>query len=465
MMDRDSVDALQTVLSVMREVEQIHEAFGLRWDGLPFWSAFRTVIIDELLGRIADVGPKQQAKGSNSHERLRYAAKNLTVRNPWLAGGRARYLVARWERSQLVDGRDTEPLSDAIGEALPGPVIYLDMTGKMRDAPCRSWSVEAINLAARVLSKRTALEGHTPVLAPIESTIRQKLGVKIDLRALLAVRVRDVAARTRLYRGLLRRAGIEEVWSVVAYANPGLVLAAKSLGIPVVDIQHGLLNFAYDGLGQRTDACMPDKLALFGERWTRAMTDPDGITWSVVGARHIHQRLEEVSPAPREDFLLVLSQPMIREQLLGFALQVATAPGAPRIVYRLHPGDDRAACERMLDSFGRPANLVLDSGGGPGATLALQVRAHAQLGAFSTAVLEGIALRAPTLIFPTTGYSMITPYLDADADIVRSPEALIRRFAQMSPALPSVGSIEPLFARFDPAAVAALAAASSRSNG
>lgn len=448
---RAAEDEVQTVLAVMHRIEQAHDAFALTWGGVPFWSAFRTVIIEELLARIADVGPKQQVKSSTFKHRVLNATKNMTLRNPWFIGGRARYLVARWERSQIVDGRETEPLSDAIGDALPGSVIYLDMTGKMREASSTTWSVEAINVAARVLRAKIALDGSMGQnLKAIEATIRHELGVGLDLKAILAPRVQDVAARAEIYQSLLKKACIEEVWSVVAYANPGLILGAKKLDIPVVDVQHGLLNFAYDGLGNRTDPCIPDKLALFGERWVRGISNPNGIRWTVTGAKHIRQRLSAVPKANRENFLLVLSQPMIREQLLSFALEVASFEGAPNIIYRLHPGDDIAACEQTLINAGRPGKVTLSVGGGPNETLILQSKSHAQLGAFSTAVLEGIALNTPTLIFPTTGFSLITPYLEEQADIVYTPENLLTRYHSIHSGHSTSATLDALFAHFDP---------------
>ncbi|MBY8829925.1 hypothetical protein [Hephaestia mangrovi] len=445
-------DDLQIVLEAVRELEARFDLFDWEWSGIPFWSAFRPFIIEKILQQVSGVGPAQQAKATRTSERMRNALSNISTRNPWLWGNRARFLVARWERGQIVDGREAEPLSDAVGSALPGSVIYLDMTGKKRGKANNTWSVESINIAAK-LSKRTAPFFETaPKTTSIEEWLHARLGVNLDLKVLLKNRVNDTVARRDLYRKLLEMAQIEQVWSVVSYANPSLILAAKLIGLPVVDIQHGLLNYAYDGIGARTDVCLPDRLALFGDRWTRSLSNPFGVRHSTIGVKHIRERLDTTPALEREDFLLVLSQPMIRERLLTFAMDVARLTGAPKIIYRLHPGDDQLACERMISVASDVKNFVLDRGGGAGRTLELQARAHAQLGTFSTAVLEGVALGTPTLIFPATGYSLIVPYL-SDSAIVMSPGDTLERYFSAIPRLQSPETIDPFFSNFNIEAV------------
>jgi hypothetical protein len=280
-------------------------------------------------------------------------------------------------------------------------------------------------------------------------------GASIAIRDIFEERIQDFHVRVALYRKALARAGVRCVFAVVYYVHPALVAAARSLGIKVVDIQHGLFGVGYDGILQRRDIFVPDGILLFGSHWGAPIEAAPHIQLRVLGAPHLREPVLQVEQGAREPYLLFLSQPMIRKQLLDFAIALARLDGAPPILFRLHPGDDIAKASAMIEAAGLPpGRLAISHGGGGRKTLEMLARAHAQIGAFSTALVEGLCLGTRTFVADTPGWSMLKAFIDSgEIELAGTPEQLLEKLKAGRPEASRPALIDTIFAAANPAAV------------
>jgi hypothetical protein len=113
---------------------------------------------------------------------------------------------------------------------------------------------------------------------------------------------------------------------------------------------------------------------------------------------------------------------------MDFANAFARLPGAPKVVFRLHPADDVDSCRERLAGLAAPeGGIELSHGGGGPRTLQLQAEMRYQAGVFSTAVVEGVALGCKTFLLPLSGWTGLSSLIDAGvASLVETPETLLK---------------------------------------
>lgn len=255
------------------------------------------------------------------------------------------------------------------------------------------------------------------------------LGVSVPFNDVLrearyAVQERQV--RRAFYPQLLDRVKPKVVVIVVHYSRRCMPMTelARERGIPVVEVQHGLLgptHLAYNYAPGRCPDMFPDYLLSFGDFWTRATPGlplsperciPVGFPW-------LEQQKEaeppQASKGPPE--LLFLSQGAIGESLSRLAVAAAKKlRGKWNIRYRLHPGERSGWTERypwLVEARRTEPNLTIDEA--EGSVYGAFARADAQIGVYSTAVYEGLTYGLRTLVADLPGWEGCLPLLERGA--------------------------------------------------
>jgi hypothetical protein len=442
-------------------IEQEHRAHEFTISGIHVWSAIRQSIFERALVNANVTKLFQTRKRLGRWKLLAALPINLLWRNPLLRGGRAKYLVVKWERLQKIDGVLQDPISrQVLAQLPPSETLALDAA---RDDPFPgdgSLSLDALTMLARGLAflfpVRLSDEDRRRI-ASLESALATEIGAKVELAEWFRSFAGFFRFRRKLLRHLIRRRGIKTVFVVVYYGKPDLVAAAHDAGARVVDMQHGMmskLHLSYDVPEGIAPPYRPDAILLFGEYW-KAATRHDPRVWlEVWGAPHIRASIEgakslaqSANGGARRKIVLFLSQPAICNQLLDFAIRFSKLPDAPRVLYRLHPGDALAEVKHRLDADPSD-NLEIVAGGGGARTLSLQCEAAYQVGVFSTALLEGAALGSLTFVAPLPGWSYMAEHIDAGhMTLVPSPENLLKalRAADETPPKFDPGLVDAIF--------------------
>ena len=285
------------------------------------------------------------------------------------------------------------------------------------------------------LSRRRLPAAAQATLAQATTAFGEALGVTLPIAALARRTWLKARAQRRRFARLFRRLGTRRVFLVVGYTNEGIVLGARDAGAEVIELQHGTItpfHLAYSWPGRPALPTSPDRLLTYGPFWTDSVALPGSVTPLVIGASHFEetrQALAAIARKPRQ--ALFVSQGVIGHRLAEIALQVARLAPGWQVVFRLHPGEERGrfASELAARAGAPPANFSL-SAGAPG-IFPLLAESAVQVGVFSTALIEGMALGGRTLLLPLPGIDYMAPILArGDALLVADAAACVAHLEQ-----------------------------------
>jgi hypothetical protein len=207
------------------------------------------------------------------------------------------------------------------------------------------------------------------------------------------------------------------------------VEASHSVSIPVVELQHGVMDqqhLGYNFPPEVTVRQFPDYLLIWGEYWRDSMSPPlpaDRIF--TVGYPWLEQNLNRLDNNQRTDQIVFISQPHIGEELSKFAIECANDRRiTDDIIYKLHP--------KELDGWKTRYPWLYESrmpvvGNQSSSLYELFAQSRAQVGVASTAIYEGLCFDLDTYIYNIDGADRLMSLVDDGvARLIDSPRDLTR---------------------------------------
>lgn len=364
----------------------------------------------------------------------RTTAAGVLGGNPLLHRGRHGTLVFPHPRKTLgAAGWTDQNAAPLLAELAGSDALVVDRLDPSLGAIAVGYTLpavrrEALDLSARASMALRRLSLTTPeqqLLAMLGERLRRDTGASLDLAALARRNLVKFQAQRRLFRRLVQRFGARQVFLVVAYTNEGLVAGARDAGARVYELQHGLISpyhLGYHYPGRPDLPAAPDGLLTYGPAWTERVALPRRTATAVIGsAAHRSASTPGIARDPSQ--ILFISQGTIALPLARFAVAVARLLPDRRVLFRLHPGQDRAGFAAQLASECQtPGNFAIGTAERP---IAEALGASTlQAGVYSTALLEGMTLGCRTLLVDLPGIENLAAALArGDAQLVRSPEA------------------------------------------
>ena len=220
------------------------------------------------------------------------------------------------------------------------------------------------------------------------------------------------------YKDLLSRKKVKQVYVVVAYENKALISACKDLGVKVLELQHGVISKYHLGYSfPDIDVhYFPDKLLSFGEYWGESADYPISrenifpIGFSFFGENSAFYK----DFGKNEKQILFISQGVIGKYLSKFAYDLFWKLGDDyNFIYKLHPGEYdtwRENYPELLELANFNNFSVVDSNEIP--LYELFAKSEFQLGAFSTAIYEGLSFNCKTFILDVPGVEYLEDLVD-----------------------------------------------------
>lgn len=394
------------------------------------WEGARFPVHQGLLVALGATGQGQVHYPDLQPSRIRRAlghARNALSR-PSLRADRADFLVVGHPRRQRTDrGTWTDPYVDPLLTTLgaAASVVEAPHLGGHR-APADLAGVRYLDdivllgTAAAMLEARRPQAHEARALEAMENELARRFGVGAGVARRMETFRRYRAGSLRFYDRLLARVRPDVLVLVVAYGFEPLVEAARERGIPVVELQHGViypyhLGYTFPAAGKYT---FPDYLLTYGRFWNEATTYPlpaDRVRAVGYPAFDLARSTFERRPGRA---VLFVSQLAVGEPLSRLAVELSRSTDET-VIYKLHPGETHAWAERypwLRDSSVRVAD-------DPGLSVyELFATAKAQVGVFSTALYEGLGLGVPTVVAHLPGSEASEPlirlgYARAAADV------------------------------------------------
>ena len=402
------------------EFEELHEAFlaleddcdpfAVRREGVRVWELLRFDVFRRVVAARGEWGQphtRVQRSGRLYLELASLVAKNLGRRNPFLSG---RHEVLFWghpRRKRLDDGYWWDVYCDPITDGLSLDYLHVEPAHLNRHfTPAKTERlryVDAVEIAGEAGELVGASIGRPRFDAfdDVERSLREAFGVDVAVNDLAQRRLAYRRTVRPLYRRLLSRVDPELVVLVVGYAGrEPFVEVCHDLGVPVVELQHGIVDeyqYGYSFPDWRTKETFPDYLFTFGEFWNRQAPFPlpDDHVYAV-GYPHLETSVEQYDSVERRDQVTFVSTGEVGHTLSKMAVSLGEDPDCDwSVVYKLHPGESdrwREEYPWLVDS----GIQVVDESGRPLHRLFAESRA--QVGVFSTALYEGVRFGVETYL-------------------------------------------------------------------
>ena len=242
---------------------------------------------------------------------LRYGFRNWFRRYDYivLAGSRAPKKVGGGYMNPLLD-----PIIAEIGPTRSlcvRPASYFGREG-MKQIYTRhvvSWSLVTLFSLTIILLRRMFFRRHKVTNGWLLDRIAADFGLNIDA----AVMIENCEAERKAFTWLFRMIRPRAVLLTCYYGKEPAIRAAKSLGIKVIEVQHGVIGRehpAYNVHREMDRSCFPDHLLVFGSRELETFDNSrfiDPANVHPVGSYYIDYIRDNYSP-----------EPQLRDQLSGY---------------------------------------------------------------------------------------------------------------------------------------------------
>jgi hypothetical protein len=431
------VPGLAAVSEAVQALESKFDLLGRRIDGTAYWERVRFAVHRRLLVESGSMWAPETATSTVSGRLAllakallasvhRSAAGSLPKCEVLLVGGGRRV----WDPTRGWHSPYWEPLASGC----PFEPIVLEFQG---GAP---WSQSAEGVPTFFLDRFNALArlrritGSFPRLPRTEAEILREVGVELEDRTgvtldLLAMIRDDLGHReTTLpaWKAILDRIDPKVVVVECSYDKHSLVEGAQDKGVPVIEIQHGVVSrhhFGYHFPEQSgTPKVFPDWFLSWGDYWKTAADFPlraDRIV--VTGFPRFDRERRTVENLEPSDTILFLSQTMLGHTLSRFAVELADLGLRDRVVYRLHPLEVTGWRDRYPWLAASGVRIS-----GPDLPLYRDLRAAAiHVGTFSTSLFEGLGLGASVFLVEAPGIEYMTKLIrKGQATLVRTPREM-----------------------------------------
>ena len=302
-------------------------------------------------------------------------------------------------------------------------------------------------------------EDEKQLINTVKEEIETAFKIEIDLFRIMEDHILNFQYDYKKYIELLQRKNPKVVFLVVAYENKALVAACKKMNIEIIELQHGTispyhLGYSYPENTRKFDGeikeieYFPDKILSFGDYWKNACQFPiDSENIISMGFPYFEENSktymeiaedknseEENNQKTEDKQILFISQGVIGKYLSELAYETALSINENndsqnfKFIYKLHPGEYGTWKENYnyLTKAVNEFNYfnVIDKSEPP--LYELFAKSHYQIGAFSTAIYEGLAFNCKTFIIDVPGVEYLDDLIDKDiVKKVKSSEELI----------------------------------------
>ena len=300
-------------------------------------------------------------------------------------------------------------------------------------------------------------EDEKQLINAVKEELETAFEIEIDLFSIMEDHILNFQYDYEKYIELLQRKNPKVVFLVVAYENKALVAACKKMNIEIIELQHGTISPYHLGYSYPENTMkfndeikeieyFPDKILSFGDYWKNACPFPIdseniismGFPYFEENSKTYMKIAEKKDNEPNDQKqILFISQGVIGKYLSQLAYETASNINGNNennntqkynFIYKLHPGE-YGTWKENYDYLTKAVNefdnfTVIDKSEPP--LYELFAKSHYQIGAFSTAIYEGLAFNCKTFIIDVPGVEYLDDLIDKDiVKKVKNSEELI----------------------------------------
>jgi len=437
------------------DIEQEYGLFEVTIDGVPVWERARSQLHKCALKQSGAVAGLQTGIGLSVREYLQGIglwAKNAFVRNPFLSGQRDFLFLGHQRRKRIEDGYWWDIYCDPLYEKLDLDYVHFERPYRVdHRRPPKTERLRYLDLIeyTGTLQRKTGIVSASipgraaQTLTAAEREFKNRIGIELDVTGAIRRQLELRRSTKWLYERLLSRVDPKIAVVLVSYSKETFIEACKDRGVPVVELQHGIIHEYHPGYaypGDRPKETFPDYLFLFGDFWADAVEFPIGDDRiRSVGYPYLEARREAYAETPARDEVVFVSQRSIGQSLADIAVRLNRMIDH-NVVFKLHPGEYENWESRYPD-LSASAVTVIDTDEPP--LYELFAESTVQVGVGSTALYEGIEFGLQTFVVDLSSVEYVRPLVERGyATLVTAPDEIASGIDETAPQVDSA----PLFA-------------------
>ena len=428
------------------ELEEKHELNHMEIQGTCPWQIVRMYVYYEITRKTRVFESAQQASLSFFDKVKSFTPfiKNSLLNNPY-SGGQCDVLIFDHPRKVIFQNEYKDIYSYFLPQTLKdngktfeiveSPYLNQHFTSKSYQKENNVKFNDRILLGSFI--NKTRNRGKVPFteeemnkIALVKNELENAFSIEIDLFRIFEDHILNFKYDYEKYVELLDKKQPEQVFLVVAYENKALISACHDMNIEIIELQHGTISPYHLGYSYPKETCkkdgkyekieyFPDKILSFGDYWQNACPFPiEKENIISMGYPYFNESSSEFMKMDKnEKQIIFISQGVIGRYLSKFAYETAEKLDDYKIIYKLHPGE-YATWRENYEYLNKAVELdnfeVIDKSEPP--LYELFAKSEYQVGAFSTAIYEGLSFNCKTFIIDAPGIE----YLDAlfEEDIV-----------------------------------------------
>jgi hypothetical protein len=284
---------------------------------------------------------------------------------------------------------------------------------------------DAIQMGSYIHKKFNKVEftqNEKNLILKVQDELETAFGIELNILGMLETHILNFQYDYKKYIELFEKRRPKMVFVVVAYENHAVVAAAKHLGIEVIELQHGTITDYHLGYSypERTRLkgeipYFPDKILSFGDYWINEDTSPIDMENVIpIGFPYFESQSRDfIDIKSIDNQILFISQGVIGKYLSNLAFEFAKSQKDLKIIYKLHPGEYatwRENYPELVEASSFDNFEVIDNSEIP--LYKLLAESNYQIGAFSTAIYEGLMFNCKTFILDVPGVEYLSDLIE-----------------------------------------------------
>ncbi|WP_138239569.1 hypothetical protein [Mariprofundus erugo] len=241
------------------------------------------------------------------------------------------------------------------------------------------------------------------LLDGIDAEIQKMFCVRANFPSMVSSAISYHLTNLFFYKKLLLIKSPKAVFLISSYGREYLIDACRQLSIPVIEIQHGVispfhLGYSYPEGGKKV--LFPDYFLTMGKYWEKSIRFPiDDVNIITLGAPYISSEMHGVRKGKKN--ILFVSQWSVGTKLSLFAMELSLRLGKEyNLYYKLHPCEYDTWRDRYPYLEQANINVVQND---DVSLSELFSECAFQVGVYSTAVFQGIAMGCKTYLVNLPG--------------------------------------------------------------
>lgn len=261
-------------VALIKKIEQKHDMMLVKYKGVSVWPLLRINIIDAISGN-------NKTMKSTGVSAVKQVLSTLFYYNPLNYFCRHKvWLFAAYERRKIIDGKRILRVSGCVTEAEPDTLVIEKPSPDQCSHPrsevpektvvSESWLLLMVHALA-ILSRPFSIKLENERLL---RDVLEQYGIRFDYVSAIKI----LASQKKVFDVVLallpkpKKVMIECPYSIMGY-----VWSLHNHNIPVIELQHGVLNdkhYAYNSL-YKSDELYPNTLCVFGDEEYNYMMGDD----------------------------------------------------------------------------------------------------------------------------------------------------------------------------------------------